>query len=46
MSQLSTLSDAEMRLRSAGLVKSLADEFSAVRAELERYLQERRHRTG
>ncbi|HUJ86911.1 MAG TPA: ATP-binding protein [Burkholderiales bacterium] len=43
---LGKLSDAEMRLRSSGLINSLATEFSAARAELELYLRSRQRSAG
>lgn len=43
---LGKLSDAEMRLRASGLADSLAKEFSAARAELERYLRSRQQSAG
>ena len=43
---LGKLSDAEIRLRSPGLVKSLASELAAARAELEGYLRNRQQSTG
>jgi two-component system sensor histidine kinase RpfC len=45
-SELGKLSDAELRLRASGLADSLAKEFAAARAELERYLRNRRHSAG
>ena len=43
---LGKLSDAELRLRTAGLVRSIADELAAARGELERYLRERKQSVG
>ena len=43
---LGKLSDAEIRLRSPGLVKSLASELAAARAELEGYLRNRQQSAG
>jgi len=39
---LGRLSDAELRLQSSGLLRTLTDELAAVRAELERYVKGRR----
>jgi two-component system sensor histidine kinase RpfC len=44
--RLGALSDAELRLQSAGLRGSISDELDAARGELERYLQEREASTG
>jgi two-component system sensor histidine kinase RpfC len=41
-SSLGKLSDAEMRLQSAGILQSLRAEIEAARSELERYLRQRR----
>ena len=41
-----SLTDSELRLQSAGVLKSLSDEFSLVRAAFERYLVEKRHSAG
>ncbi len=43
---LGRLSDAEMRLQAPSLLRLLGDELSAARAELERYVDERRQSTG
>ena len=40
------LSDNELKLQSAGLVKSLADEFATVRAEAEAYLRDKIKSSG
>jgi ribosomal protein L16/L10AE len=40
------LSAAEVRLQSAGLLRSLSEEIEAARVELERYVQERRKTAG
>ncbi|HYG53741.1 MAG TPA: Hpt domain-containing protein, partial [Burkholderiales bacterium] len=45
-SELSSLSDAELRLKSAGLLPALAEAVSTARAHLERYVQERRKTAG
>jgi two-component system sensor histidine kinase RpfC len=41
-SALGRLSDAELRLQTTGIVRSLRGEVDAARAELERYLKQRR----
>jgi two-component system, sensor histidine kinase RpfC len=43
---LGKLSDAEMKLRSSGLINSLAIELAAARAELEGYLRDRQQSAG
>ncbi len=43
---LGHFSDAELRLQAPALVKSLSDEFTMARAELERHLRERQKSTG
>ena len=45
-SSLGRMSDAELRLQSAKLVRSLGDEFASARGELERYLRTRRQSIG
>ena len=45
-SSLGSLSDAELRLQAPGLQRTLAEELSAARAQLERYLLERRKSVG
>jgi hypothetical protein len=39
---LGRLSDAELRLQGPGLMRSIEEEFSAARIELERYVRERK----
>jgi two-component system sensor histidine kinase RpfC len=43
---LGNLSDAELRLQAPALLRTLGDEVSAARTQLERYLQERRQSAG
>jgi two-component system sensor histidine kinase RpfC len=43
---LGKYSDAELRLRAAGLVRSLSEEFEQGRSALERYVQEKRSRSA
>ena len=43
---LGRMSDAELRLQGAKLVRSLGEEFAAARGELERYLRTRRRSIG
>ena len=43
---LGNLSDAELRLQAPALLRTLSDEMSAARTQLERYLQERRQSAG
>jgi len=43
---LGKCSDAELRLQSAGLMRSLNEEFELGRAALERYVQEKRSRSA
>jgi two-component system sensor histidine kinase RpfC len=43
---LGKLSDSELRLQSAGLLRSLTEEIEAARSELERYLRHRKALTG
>jgi HPt (histidine-containing phosphotransfer) domain-containing protein len=43
---LSRYSDAELRLQSASLMRSLNEEFETGRAALERYVQEKRSRSA
>ncbi|TAK80274.1 MAG: response regulator [Betaproteobacteria bacterium] len=45
-SSLGSLSDAELRLQAPALQRTLAEELGAARAQLERYLQERRKSVG
>jgi two-component system sensor histidine kinase RpfC len=45
-SSLGKLSDAELRLQSAGLLRSLSDEMAAARSSLERYLRDSKRSTG
>jgi two-component system, sensor histidine kinase RpfC len=43
---LGQFSDAELRLQAPALVKSLADEFTTARSELQRHLRERQQSAG
>jgi len=43
---LGRMSDAELRLQGAGLLRMLGDELVAVRGELERYLKDRQRSAG
>jgi len=43
---LGRLSDAELRLQSAGLARSVSAELAAAHAQLERYLRDRKRSTG
>jgi HPt (histidine-containing phosphotransfer) domain-containing protein len=43
---LGGLSDAELRLQAPALLRTLGDEVGAARAQLERYLHERRQSAG
>jgi two-component system, sensor histidine kinase RpfC len=43
---LGRLSDSELRLKAAGLVRTLSEEFSAARGGLESYLKEKRRSAG
>ena len=43
---LGRLSDSELRLQGTALLRSISEELDAARAELERYVTERRHSTG
>jgi two-component system sensor histidine kinase RpfC len=43
---LGKLSDAELRLQSSGLLRTLAEELSAARGELERYIRDRAQSAG
>jgi HPt (histidine-containing phosphotransfer) domain-containing protein len=45
-SKLGKYSDAEMRLQSSSLVRSLSEEFAQGRSALERYIQEKRSRSA
>jgi two-component system sensor histidine kinase RpfC len=44
--RLGKLSDSELRLQSAGLLRSLSEEVAAARSELERYLRDKKRSTG
>ncbi|HUQ77189.1 MAG TPA: response regulator [Burkholderiales bacterium] len=44
--QLGGLSDAELRLQTSSIARSLGEELAAVRTQLEHYLQERRKSAG
>jgi len=45
-SSLGSLSDAELRLQAPALLRTLGEELTAARTQLERYLQERRKSAG
>jgi two-component system sensor histidine kinase RpfC len=45
-SDLGRLSDSELRLKAAGLVRTLSAEFSSARGRLESYLREKRQSAG
>jgi len=45
-STLGKLTDSELRLQAPGLLRSLGEELAAARAELERYLRDRKRSTG
>jgi hypothetical protein len=45
-SKLGKYSDAELRLQSSSLVRSLNEEFAQGRSALERYIQEKRSRSA
>jgi len=45
-SSLGALSDSQLRLRAPGLLRTLTDELDVARAQLERYLQDRRTSAG
>ena len=44
--EIQALSDAELRLQTPALQRTLGEEFAAARGELERYLQDRQQSTG
>ena len=43
---LGKLTDTELRLQSAGVLRSLSDELAAARSALERYLRDRKRSAG
>jgi two-component system sensor histidine kinase RpfC len=45
-SDLGRLSDSELRLKASGLLRSLCEEFSVARGELELYLKDKRRSAG
>ena len=45
-SDLGRLSDSELRLKAAGLVRTLSEEFTSARGRLESYLREKRQSAG